>query len=42
MLERATTDLVVTGITPRDLRLTKPAAGVTREQVQAKTGVKLV
>ena len=42
VVDRIITDLAVMDITPQGLKLTELAPGVTREQVQAKTGVKLV
>jgi 3-oxoacid CoA-transferase subunit B len=42
VVDRIITDLAVMDVTPQGLKLMELAPGVTREQVQAKTGVKLV
>ena len=42
VVDRIITDLAVMDITPEGLKLMELAPGVTREQVQAKTGVKLI
>mgnify|MGYP001792400253 CR=1 FL=1 len=42
VVDRIINDLAVMDITPQGLKLTELAPGVTREQVQAKTGVKLL
>ena len=42
VVDRIITDLAVMDVTPEGLKLVELAPGVTREQVQAKTGVTLV
>jgi 3-oxoacid CoA-transferase subunit B len=42
VIDRIITDLAVLDVTPGGLRLTELAPGVTREEVQGKTGVRLV
>jgi 3-oxoacid CoA-transferase subunit B len=42
VVDRIITDLAVMDVTPQGLKLMELAPGVTREQVQAKTGVKLI
>jgi 3-oxoacid CoA-transferase subunit B len=42
VVNRIITDLAVMDVTPAGLQLVELAEGVTREQVQAKTGVPLL
>ncbi len=42
VVDRIITDLAVIDVTPEGLQLVELADGVTREQVQAKTGVQLI
>ena len=42
MVDRIITDLAVLDVTPQGLKLVELAEGVTREELQAKTGVPLV
>jgi 3-oxoacid CoA-transferase subunit B len=42
VVDRVITDLAVMDVTPKGLKLVELAPGVTFEQVQAKTGVKLL
>ena len=42
VVDRIITDLAVMDVTPLGLKLVELAPGVTREDVQAKTGVRLV
>ena len=41
MVNRIITDLAVLDVTPHGLKLVEMAPGVTREELQAKTGVPL-
>jgi 3-oxoacid CoA-transferase subunit B len=41
VVSRIITDLAVMDVTPQGLKLVELAEGVTREQVQARTGVPL-
>ena len=42
VVDRIITDLAVMDVTPQGLKVVELAPGVTLEQVQAKTGVKLL
>ena len=42
VVNRIITDLGVMDVTPAGLKLTELAAGVTRDEIQAKTGVPLL
>ena len=42
VVDRIITDLAVMDVTPQGLKVLEMAPGVTREQLQAKTGVKLI
>jgi len=42
VVDRIITDLAVMDVTPSGLKLVELAPNVTREDVQAKTGVKLL
>lgn len=42
VVNRIITDLAVMDVTPQGLKLVELAAGVTREEVQSKTGVPLL
>ena len=42
VVNRVITDLAVMDVTPAGLKLVETAPGVTRDEVQGKTGVKLV
>jgi 3-oxoacid CoA-transferase subunit B len=42
VVDRIITDLAVMDVTPQGLQVIELAPGVTREALQAKTGVKLV
>jgi 3-oxoacid CoA-transferase subunit B len=42
VVDRIITDLGVMDVTPEGLKLVELAPGVSREQIQAKTGVTLV
>ncbi len=42
MVDRIITDLCVLDVTPDGLKLTELAPGVSREEVQQKTGVPLL
>jgi len=42
VVDRIITDLAVMDVTPQGLKVLEMAPGVTREHLQAKTGVKLI
>ena len=42
MVDRIITDLGVMDVTPEGLKLVELADGVTREEIQSKTGVPLI
>jgi 3-oxoacid CoA-transferase subunit B len=42
VVDRIITDLAVMDVTPKGLKVLEMAPGVTRELLQAKTGVKLI